>query len=88
MEKLTELETVVMKAARRTDYGDCLEYPQWSFSVCDASGLNEKVYRGVVASLVKKGLVVIQDDEGKGRYQDMVFGFTDEGVKLFGEGII
>ena len=83
---LTELEVLVLKAARRTDYGDCLEYPQWSFAVCDASGLNEKVYRGVVSSLVKKGIVMISDDEGKGLYMDMTFEFTEKGTLLFNEG--
>jgi len=80
---LTELEIRVLEASRKSDFGDCFIEPSWSFSVCDASGLNEKVYRGVVSSLVKKGLVVIQDDEGKGRFRDMVFILTENGKKLW-----
>ena len=76
---LTELEKKVMEAARETDFGDCLVDPQWSFAVCDASGLPEKTYRGVVASLVKKELVRISDQEGRGRSRDMVFAYTEAG---------
>jgi len=80
---LTELEIKVLQAARKTNFGDCLEGGQWSFAVCDAAKLDEKIYRGVVASLVKKGLVVISDDEGKGKFSDMVFDYTDAGKELF-----
>jgi hypothetical protein len=80
---LTELEVKVLEASRNTDFGDCLEYGQWSFAVCEKSGLDEKIYRGVVSSLVKKGLVNIWDQEGRGKSGDMVFDFTDEGRKLF-----
>jgi hypothetical protein len=84
-EGLTELEIKVMEAARRTDYGDCLEESQWSFAVCDASGLSEKIYRGVVSSLIKKEFVIVHDQEGKGRSNDMVFAYTDTGKERFGE---
>lgn len=84
-EGLTDLEIKVLEAARHTDYGDCLVESQWSFAVCDAAGISEKVYRGVVASLIKKNLVAIYDNEGKGRSNDMVFCYTDAGRKLFDE---
>jgi|GEM_PF-4871063 len=80
---LTELESKVMQAARKTDYGDCLNDPVWSFSVCDAAGLDQKVYRGVVSSLVQKGFVTICDNEGKGKFNDMVFSFTRAGQARF-----
>lgn len=84
-EGLTELEIKVLNAARHTNFGDCMEECQWSFAVCDEAKLSEKVYRGVVASLVKKGLIWIEDNEGRGLYRDMVFGFKDAGEKLFEE---
>jgi hypothetical protein len=86
---LTELEIKVLQAARKTDYGDCLEGGQWSFAVCDAADLDPKVYRGVVSSLIKKGLVTIWDDEPvKSQIMDlnresMVFDYTDAGKLLF-----
>lgn len=85
IKNLTELEVKVLEASRHTDYGDCLEDGQWSFAVCDKSGLNEKIYRGVVSSLVKKGLVNIWDngDIPKGKFEDQVFEFTDKGRQLF-----
>lgn len=82
---LTELEIKVLEASRKTDFGDCLDYGQWSFAVCDKAGLDEKVYRGVVTSLVKKGLVQIFDDEGQGKFRDMVFELTNKGRQLFNE---
>ena len=89
---LTQLEIAVLLAARKTDYGDCLETGQWSFSVCDAAGLDPKVYRGVVSSLIKKGLVSIWDEEPiKSQVmnftrESMVFDYTDAGRELFNEG--
>ena len=84
-QNLTELEVKVLEASRKTDFGDCLEYGQWSFAVCDKSGLDEKVYRGVVSSLVKKGLIQIFDQEGRGKFKDQVFEFTDKGRSLFSD---
>lgn len=82
---LTDLEVKVLEASRVTNFGDCLEDGQWSFAVCDKSGLGEKVYRGVVSSLIKKGLIYIWDDGDtpRGKFEDMVFEFTDKGRKLF-----
>jgi hypothetical protein len=85
---LTQLEIKVLEGCRHTDYGDCLEYGQWSFSVCNAAGLDPKVYRGVVSSLIKKGLINVWDEELGGMKFDpyrntMVFDLTDEGKKLF-----
>lgn len=90
-EGLTELEIRVLEASRKTDYGDCLEYGQWSFAVCDKALLSEKVYRGVVSSLIKKGLITIWDNgrisDGikAGNFLDMIFEFTDKGRELFSE---
>jgi hypothetical protein len=89
---LTALEVRVMEAARHTDYGDCLECGQWSFSVAAAAKMDTKVYRGVVSSLIQKGLVSIWDDDPDGsdrRFdpdkETMVFDYTDLGKSLFEE---
>ena len=90
---LTDLEVIVLKAARHTDYGDCLENGQWSFSVCDAAKLDPKVYRGVASSLIKKGLVYVWNDVDPGYknnlnnvlWDEAVFEYTDKGKELFNE---
>lgn len=84
---LTELEIKILNAGRKTNFGDCMEDAQWSFAVCDEAGMDEKVYRGVVSSLVKKGLVGIYEnitgENKKAQFRDMVFGYTEEAKKLF-----
>jgi hypothetical protein len=82
---LTENEIKVLNAGRTNCFSDCLESATWSFAVCDESGLDEKIYRGVVSSLIKKGYVWIQDDSNKGKFADMVFGYTEKGKSLFEE---
>lgn len=77
--KLTEKETLIMKAGRSNNFGDCMEYPQWSFAVIDYSTLDAKVARGVISSLVKKGLVFIQGEKG----ENEIFGYTDLGKELY-----
>lgn len=84
---LTENEIKVLNASRSTNFGDCMKYPQWSFAVCETAGMEEKSYRGVVSSLVKKSLVFVEDHSynGKGKFRDMVLGITKQGKKLFNE---
>jgi len=41
-----------------------------------------KEHRGNLSDLVKKGLIVIHDNEGKGRAKDMYVDFTDAGREL------
>lgn len=62
-----------------------MENGQWSFSVCDASGLDEKVYRGVASSLIKKNIIEIYDYEGKGKYEDMLLELTDKGKQMYND---
>ena len=80
----THNEKAIFKGARDNDYADCFEDGgtyTWAFAVIDESGLNPKVARGAIASLVKKGMVEIDDRESKGRSADMTFTLTAEGVK-------
>jgi hypothetical protein len=88
--KLTNLEKQVIEGAQKSDYGDVMNGRDgtWSFDVQEYSKLNEKIYRGVVSSLVKKGLVTISDSEGHGKYRDMVFDFTDKCRNLVKDGKI
>lgn len=76
---LTENEIKVMIASRNNEYGDCcIDGSTWSFTVCDNSGLDAKVYRGVVSSLIKKGYARIA-----GKRDDEIFALTEEGKALF-----
>lgn len=80
-EALTDNEVKVMIASRNNGYGDCcIGGSTWSFTVCDNSGLNPKIYRGVVSSLIKKGYARVA---GKGG--DEVFVLTKAGKALFCE---
>lgn len=86
--QFTDNEKAIFKGARDNDYADCFEdcgnggfNTTWVFAVIDKSGLDPKVARGAIASLVKKGMVEISDYEGKGRADDMVFALTAEGLK-------
>ena len=77
-DNLTENEVKVMIAARNNEYGDCMEGGTWSFTVCDNAHLTAKVYRGVVASLIKKGYARVAGSVG-----DEVFCLTSDGKKLY-----
>lgn len=85
MAGLTANEIEVLNASRVTDYGDCMDGGEWSFAVADKAGMNPRVFRGVAASLVKKGYVAIWDNGEKGRTEDMVFSLTEAGRALFEE---
>jgi predicted methyltransferase len=61
---ITENERKLLQGARSSDFGDAYldEYP-WVFDVIDRSGLESKVARGVLSSLVKKDLIEIESSE-------------------------
>lgn len=82
-DNLTELEIKLLNASRVSDYEDAYYEPTWLFDVVSKSGLTEKVARGVMSSLVKKGLASISDWEGHGKYSDSVFLLTDVGKMVF-----
>lgn len=80
---LTANEKALLKASRTNDYCDAVEDDSpWVFAVIQSSRLDPKVARGAIASLVKKGLVIIGDYEGKGRDHDMYFELTDLGKEV------
>lgn len=80
---LTENEIIILKASRTNNFCDAVEDDTpWVFAVIDESHLDPKVARGTISSLVKKGLVIVFDYEGRGRANDMCFTLTDEGKKV------
>lgn len=80
MIKLTSNEQAILRAGRDSEYDNFTENPTWVFSVIEGSGLDAKVARGVISSLVKKGLVEVFDNEGNGRADDMCIVTTDAGT--------
>lgn len=80
MMNLTKMEKMVLNALRNNDYNDCYTDPcTWAFAAIDYSTLNAKQARGVMASLIKKGLMGFQEDKDD---EDLVW-LTDEGKALF-----
>ena len=75
---LTDHEKTVMTVCTETEYSSA----PWNFAMAYASGLSVGSYGGVVSSLVKKGLVSIEDYGGRGRSADMVFYLTREGAQV------
>ena len=79
--QLTDNEKAILRGARDNEYGDAFEgSAPWVFAVIDESGLNPKVARGVISSLIQKNLVTVFDYEGKGKADDMVLEILDESV--------
>jgi len=80
---LTDKELTIMKAGRTNCFGDCYNNPEWLFAVIDESKLDPKVARGVISSLIKKGLVEVWDNDGEN-----VLEFTDIAKKMCDDGEI
>jgi hypothetical protein len=82
--KLTENEKTLLKGSRDSEYSDPYDSVTWTFSAIENSGLDPKVARGVLSSLVKKELVIIS-----GKYDDdeSTFEFTEKGRKIFDEHV-
>ena len=81
---LTENEKIILKAGCDSEYESiCCEYGRdWVFATIENSKLNSKVARGVISSLIKKGLVEVFDNEGFNNSNDMVLIATPEGKNL------
>lgn len=86
---LTEMEIMILKAARNNEFADAGNGGvPWVFSVIDNSGLDAKVARGVISSLVKKDFIGIEDYEGDGNPNDMCLFFLENAKKLVNQGVI
>ena len=81
--KLTTLEIKILNAMRDNEYNDALDdNGTWTFTVIDNSGIDAKVARGVISSLVKKELITVYEATAEANPVDMI-AFTDKGAKLF-----
>lgn len=60
---LTEMEKLILTTSRKNEYGDPAEVPVWMWSVIMNADLDAKQARGVISSLVKKGLIVVSDEK-------------------------
>lgn len=81
--KLTKLEVYLLNAMRTNEYNDALQDGHtWTFTAIDNSGMEPEAARGVIASLVKKGLVVAEKGNKKSGDEDTI-GFTAAGAALF-----
>lgn len=80
IKSLTPNEIKILNAMRNNEYSDALEFSTWSFTAIENSGIEAKRARGVISSLVKKGLVV-----ATGSKEEEALSFTDLGKELFTE---
>lgn len=77
---LTEKELMIMKGGRTNDYSDIIDgQAEWTFAVIDASGLDSHTARGVISSLVKKGLMTVTPQPGE---VDSLIAYTDLGIQI------
>ena len=83
MTRLTDNEKAIMRGARDNEFSDVFDggFP-WVFAVIAKSGLDPKVARGSLASLVKKRVFDVDDYEGYHRADDMILGITDHGLAI------
>jgi hypothetical protein len=87
----TDNEKAILKGARVNEFSDAFAEPgncPWVFSVIEYSGLDPKVARGAIASLVKKGVIEISDYEGDGKADDMILSATDLGMKIIDSALM
>lgn len=76
---LTDKEAAMIRDILTDDYNSRgIEGSPWSWSVVDGC----RGRAAVLGSLVKKGLVYTDDWGGKGRNDDQICGFTDEGKNV------
>lgn len=80
--ELTVFEVKMVNAMRNNEYNDAIESPTWTFTAIDNSGIPAKQARGVISSLVQKGLVIAEVGDKKNGDEDTI-GFTEAGKKLF-----
>lgn len=87
-DELTIMEQAILWGMKYNEFGDCFEnnFGEWVFTTIDYSGLDPKIARGVIASLVKKEIVTVFDNEGKGKSNDMVIVINPE-YQHFGDNI-
>ena len=79
--KLTENETKLIDSIR-TSSETTGENEKWVDEAFEDVDMDPKTGRGVLSSLVKKGLVTVGDNDGRGRSQDMYVTLTETGKSI------
>ncbi len=75
---LTKNEIAVLTAIDSSEYGDSLQDTVWTFTIAQNSSLTPRSIPGIVASLLKKGLVHVGESDG-----EKTIGITDGGVAAY-----
>lgn len=79
---ITQLELEVLAAIDFSDYGESITDSVWTFSVVDeCKTVKGKQFSGVVSSLVKKGLVEVDDSIA----DESTIQMTSEGIRAYAE---
>ena len=82
----TSNEIAIFKGSRDNEYENAFEEGgTWVFTVIDYSGLNPKVARGAISSLIKKGIIQVINDNGYPGTS--TFEYTREGRELAQEAL-
>jgi hypothetical protein len=79
---LTDFEIQVLKGMRNNNFIDCLseDCGTWTFSAREETTIKKEQYRGVLASLIKKGYITVY-----GEGNDSQMAFTEQGSLLFSD---
>ena len=81
--EITKLEKRMLEGIVNSEFNDTDELAEvsvWTHSAIDASKLDAKQARGVIASLVKKGLV---DNYIASNPDDCIISYTELGVQVY-----
>lgn len=84
---LTEYEKAVLKGIYESEYNSNETDCTWTFSAIEWAGLSTKTGRGVVSSLVQKGVVVVDGEFGNNQDESTIT-TTDLGKRLHKELMI
>lgn len=76
--RLTSFEESLLKAFPRSNYGSEPEWHTWVFEVLTKSGIEASQARGVLSSLIKKGLVVVETNTDP---REPACYLTDKGIR-------
>lgn len=78
--KITDLERDLLLSFPKSNYGNAPNWWTWTFEVFTKSGLGPHKGRGVLSSLVKKGLVAMGGEVTSDGESDVYL--TDKGIAL------
>jgi hypothetical protein len=82
----TEFEKIYLNAIRKSNFYESDEFGVYCFSVVDEiKEFTEQQAKGVLSSLVKKGLVNVYDSQGDNKSKDMCVILTNNGKATCGK---